>query len=117
MFIVENNNYLIKVGMLKIFLTKHTFSKAKTIGVIGSGQMGTGIGIVANMVAKHNVILVDNKSAIKKSEIFVDKWLNKELDKKKLAEADVKEFKHRLRYADSVGEVAKCDFVVEVREL
>lgn len=47
----------------------------------------------------------------------MDKWLNKELDKKKLAEADVKEFKHRLRYADSVGEVAKCDFVVEVREL
>lgn len=63
--------------MFSFRLTKYFFSKAKNIGVVGSGQMGTGIGIVANMVAKNNVILIDNKSAIQKSEIFVNKWLNK----------------------------------------
>ena len=86
-------------------LTKQCFSKVKTVGVIGSGQMGTGIGIVANMVAKTNVILVDNKSAVKNSELFVNKWLNKELDKKKLSQEDVNEFKNRLKYAENINEV------------
>lgn len=89
--------------MLASFITKHCFSKVKTVGVIGSGQMGTGIGIVANMVAKTNVILIDNKSALKNSELFVNKWLNKELDKKKLSETDVSEFKNRLRYAENIS--------------
>ena len=84
---------------------KQCFSKVKTVGVIGSGQMGTGIGIVANMVAKTNVILVDNKSAVKNSELFVNKWLNKELDKKKLSQEDVNEFKNRLKYAENINEV------------
>lgn len=54
-------------------------------GVIGSGQMGTGIAIVANRVAKIPVIIVDsNKVALKKSEDFVNNWLNKELSKSKI---------------------------------
>ena len=89
-------------------------SKVKSIGVIGSGQMGTGIGIVANMVAKTNVILIDNKNAIQNSDIFVNRWLNKEQDKKKLSDSDVSDFKNRLRYSETISEVQNCDFVIEV---
>ena len=36
------------------------FSTVKAFGVIGSGQMGTGIAIVANRVAKLPVVLYDS---------------------------------------------------------
>jgi 3-hydroxybutyryl-CoA dehydrogenase len=104
--------------MYKFFLPKQLFSSSSVfkVGVIGSGQMGTGIGIVANMVAKSNVIMIDNKNSIKNSEIFVNKWLNKELDKGKLQQTDLDGFKNRLRYSEKIEEVAECDFVIEVRE-
>ena len=100
--------------MLRLFYTKFCFSKSLNVGVIGSGQMGTGIGIVANMVGKSNVTLIDNKNSIKNSEVFVSKWLNKELDKGKLKQVDVDEFKNRLQYSENISDIAKCDFVIEV---
>ena len=46
----------------------YRFSTVKSFGVIGSGQMGTGIAIVANRVAKLSVVLYDsNQDALKKS--------------------------------------------------
>lgn len=53
-------------------------SSVKKIGVVGSGQMGTGIAIVANRVAGLNVTLVDNEGALKKSQDFTQQWINKE---------------------------------------
>jgi 3-hydroxyacyl-CoA dehydrogenase len=52
---------------------KSLFSSAsqniKSFGVVGSGQMGTGIAIVANNIAKLNVTLYDsNQVALKKSQ-------------------------------------------------
>ena len=45
------------------------FSSVKTFGVIGAGQMGTGIAIVASRVAKIPVVVYDsNEIALKKSE-------------------------------------------------
>lgn len=44
------------------------FSVVKSFGVIGAGQMGTGIAIVAATVAKIPVVLYDsNDIALKKS--------------------------------------------------
>jgi 3-hydroxyacyl-CoA dehydrogenase len=44
------------------------FTTVKSFGVIGAGQMGTGIAIVANVVAKIPVVIYDsNDIAIKKS--------------------------------------------------
>lgn len=45
------------------------FSTVKSFGVIGAGQMGTGIAIVANTVAQIPVVLYDsNAISLKKSE-------------------------------------------------
>ena len=38
----------------------YRFSKINSIGVVGAGQMGTGIAIVANRVAKLPVVLCDS---------------------------------------------------------
>lgn len=52
-------------------------SSVKKVGVVGSGQMGTGIAIVANRVAGLNVTLIDNEAALKKSQDFIQQWVNK----------------------------------------
>ncbi len=44
------------------------FSTVKSFGVIGAGQMGTGIAIVASTVAKLPVVIYDsNDIALKKA--------------------------------------------------
>jgi 3-hydroxybutyryl-CoA dehydrogenase len=53
-------------------------SSIKYLGVVGSGQMGTGIAIVANRTAKLPVTIYDsNQIALKKSQEFVAEWLKK----------------------------------------
>ena len=49
----------------------YLLSQVKNFGVVGAGQMGTGIAIVANRVAGLNVTLVDNDAALKKAEGFI----------------------------------------------
>ena len=57
-------------GTIIIMLLRYLyrFSTVKSFGVVGAGQMGTGIAIVANKVAKLPVVLYDsNEAALKKS--------------------------------------------------
>ena len=57
-------------------------STVKRVGVLGAGQMGTGIGIVASRVANLEVVFVDPiADSLKKSESFVQKWCKKEIEK------------------------------------
>ena len=51
---------------------------ATRVGVIGAGQMGTGIGIVSSRVANYEVIFLDQSAeGLKKSTQFVKKWCEK----------------------------------------
>lgn len=68
-----------------MFRTLFKFSSVKTFGVVGSGQMGTGIAIVANRVAKLPVVIYDsNEQSLQKSEKFIKDWLFKEVSKKRI---------------------------------
>ena len=70
-----------------IYRSLFRFANVKSFGVIGAGQMGTGIAIVANRVAKLPVLIYDsNPVSLKKSQTFVSEWLAKELNKKKISE-------------------------------
>lgn len=61
-----------------MFRSLFRFSTVKSFGVVGSGQMGTGIAIVANRAAKLPVVLFDsNAASLQKSQKFVNDWLNK----------------------------------------
>lgn len=63
------------------------FASVKSFGVIGAGQMGTGIAIVASRVAKLPVVVYDsNEIALKKSEEFVKGWSKKEISKNKMTQ-------------------------------
>ena len=47
----------------------------RNIGVIGAGQMGTGIGIVASRIAGLNVTMVDpSEASLGKSDAFIANW-------------------------------------------
>jgi len=51
-----------------IYRSLFSFASVKSFGVIGAGQMGTGIAIVANRVAKLPVLIYDsNPVSLKKS--------------------------------------------------
>ena len=61
-----------------IYRSLFRFGQVKSFGVIGSGQMGTGIAIVANRLAKLPVLIYDsNPVSLKKSQTFVNDWLVK----------------------------------------
>ena len=52
----------------------------KRLGIVGAGQMGTGIGIVASRVAGIQVKFVEpNKHNLTKSKDFISTWCDKEI--------------------------------------
>ena len=62
-------------------------SGVKRVGVLGAGQMGTGIGIVCSKVANYEVVFVDpNSAGLKKSESFVQNWCKKEIEKQRMTD-------------------------------
>jgi len=57
----------------------------KRVGIVGAGQMGTGIGIVASRVAGLQVKFVEpNKGNMAHSKDFISTWCDKEILKERL---------------------------------
>ena len=100
--------------MLRTFFN---FATVKSFGVIGAGQMGTGIAIVANKVAKLPVVLYDsNPISLRKSQDFVESWLKKEEGKGRLTTEDKVSFNQRMHFSEDINKLKEkdIDFVVEV---
>ena len=102
-------------------------TKQKLFAVVGAGQMGTGIAIVAAMNAKLPVKLMDaNKDQIEKSikftgtfffertKLFSEKLLSGYVEKKKISEGEKEEIKSRIVTTSDVNDLHDADFVVEV---
>ncbi|KAJ1911172.1 hypothetical protein IWQ60_010262 [Tieghemiomyces parasiticus] len=85
------------------------------LGVVGAGQMGTGIGLVAARQAGLRVRLYDpNPASLTRGLALVDKLLAKDEARGKLTAADRQAIMGRLEPTDVLGTgVADCDLVVE----
>jgi len=82
--------------------------------VIGAGQMGTGIGIVASRVAGLNVTMVDPfEASLNKSRDFTANWCQKEISKERLTEAESQDVMNRIAYSDQIDSLKTADFVIE----
>jgi len=82
--------------------------------VIGAGQMGTGIGIVSSRVANYEVVFVDPSSAgLKRSESFVQKWCQKEIEKQRLTDKEVGDLVSRIQWTSDIQSLKDVDLVVE----
>lgn len=100
-----------------IFRSIFSFATVKSFGVVGSGQMGTGIAIVANRVAKLPVTIYDSNSvSLRKSKDFVSEWLKKEQGKNRITESEVAEFNSRISFTEDINHFKErdVDFAVEV---
>lgn len=85
----------------------------KTIGIIGSGQMGGGIAQVAAQ-SGYNVILNDvSKELAEKGKKVVEKGYSKMVSKEKMSEDDKNSALGRITVSDKIEDMKKADFVVE----
>jgi 3-hydroxybutyryl-CoA dehydrogenase len=85
----------------------------QTIGVIGSGTMGSGIAQVFAQ-AGHRVLLHDvSQAALDRARAGIDKSLSKFVEKGTLASADRDATLERLTPATSLEALAAADYVVE----
>lgn len=83
----------------------------KTVGVIGAGQMGAGIGQVAAQSGL-SVVLVDLKlELLNRAKEVIGKSLGKLAEKGKIRNPE--ETKSRIRFSTKTADLADCDFVVE----
>jgi 3-hydroxybutyryl-CoA dehydrogenase len=85
----------------------------KTIGVIGAGQMGSGIAHVSAL-AGYDVRLNDvSADALERALDTIDRNLARQCAKGKIAEADKAQALRRIRTSTEMGFFGDCDMVVE----
>ena len=85
----------------------------KTMGVVGAGQMGSGIAQVA-AVSGLSVIMSDIKDEfVEKGLAAIDKSLGRMVKKEKISEEDRKAIMGRIEGTTTIDNMAKADFVVE----
>ncbi|KAL9004618.1 MAG: hypothetical protein Q9188_002585 [Gyalolechia gomerana] len=89
-------------------------AEVKRLGVIGAGQMGLGIALVAAQKAQVHVTLVDNSQAsIDKSLIFADKLLKKDISKDRITKDEATTIRERLSPTTKMEDLSTTDFVIE----
>ena len=84
-----------------------------TFGVVGAGQMGSGIAQVAAMSGL-NVIMNDiNDTCVQRGMATIDRFLSKGVEKGKLSQEDKAATLARLKTSTNLTDMAAADFVVE----
>ena len=87
----------------------------RTLGVLGAGQMGTGIALVSALRAKVPVLLHDRSAEqMTKGLAFVDKLLEKDVSKGRITSDEAKDARSRIEPANGLADLRDVDMVVEV---
>ncbi|KAF7116541.1 hypothetical protein CNMCM5793_005022 [Aspergillus hiratsukae] len=103
-------------------ITSRTFStsttayaaEVKSLGVIGAGQMGLGIALVAASKAQVPVTLIDNSQAsLDKGLKFADKLLEKDVAKERLTREAADAVRARITPSQNMDDLSSVDFVIE----
>lgn len=88
-------------------------SKSKVLGVLGAGAMGSGI---AQVAASHGweVRLIDiNEEAIINSRNKLQKILNRQVEKGRMSDVEVKEIMGRIYFGSSLSSFKDCNLIIE----
>ncbi|KAI0405200.1 3-hydroxybutyryl-CoA dehydrogenase [Xylaria palmicola] len=89
-------------------------AQVKRLGVIGAGQMGLGIALVAAQRAGVPVTLVDTSQAsLDKGLAFADKLLSKDVSKSRITQEQADEARSKLTSTTSIEKLFDVDFVIE----
>ncbi len=85
----------------------------KTFGVIGAGQMGSGIAQVAAMSGLDVIMNDVNEDFVKRGMGVIDRFLSKGVERGKLSPEDKEATLARVRTSTDLNDMAQADFVVE----
>ncbi|KAH9901905.1 3-hydroxybutyryl-CoA dehydrogenase [Xylariomycetidae sp. FL2044] len=89
-------------------------AEVKRLGVLGAGQMGLGIALVAAQRAGVPVTLVDSsQAALDKGIGFADKLLAKDVSKSRLTQDQADEARSKLAPTTAMEALSEVDFVIE----
>jgi 3-hydroxybutyryl-CoA dehydrogenase len=85
----------------------------KQIGVVGAGQMGSGIAHVIAL-GKYDVLLNDiRKEAVDKALATIEKNMGRQVAKGLVKEEEVKAALQRIKFAPNLDAFSDCDMVIE----
>lgn len=88
--------------------------EVKKLGVVGAGQMGLGIALVAAQKAQVPVTVVDtSQQALDKGLAFADKLLAKDVQKQRITEEIAKSTRERLKPTTNMSDLSDVDMVIE----
>lgn len=89
-------------------------ANVKKLGVVGAGQMGLGIALVAARAAGVPVTLVDtSQQSLDKGLAFADTLLSKDVSKQKISQEDADTIRGRLTPTTKMDDLADVDMVIE----
>lgn len=84
-----------------------------SVGIVGSGAMGSGIAQVA-ATAGHQVLIYDNNpDALKRSSNKLAKIMDRLVEKEKISQAESAAIQGRIQYVDSLYKMADIGLVIE----
>jgi 3-hydroxybutyryl-CoA dehydrogenase len=94
-------------------LTRRTTMAIKTIGVVGAGQMGSGIAQVA-ATSNFYVIMSDiNEALVEGGKSNISRSLDRMVQKEKISSSQKKEIIDRIEGATDMGTMKGADFIIE----
>ena len=102
---LSQNKKIFFFRMISKFVKRHfsTLENIKNVGVLGAGQMGTGIGIVLSKNAHKHVKIVDaSEEQLSKSRKFTENLLDKEISKQRLTSDDKYKILERMSFSIKV---------------
>lgn len=86
----------------------------KTVGVIGAGQMGSGIAQVMALYGEFNVVVSDTYAPqLERSKGGIEASLSKFVSKSVITDEAMQQTMKRLQYAKDLDALSQCDIVVE----
>ena len=88
-------------------------TKVKTVGVIGAGQMGSGIAHVIAL-AGYDVLLNDlSKDAVERAMDHIRDNMNRQVRKGLIKEGEIEPALKRIKFAAKLDDLKACDLVIE----
>ncbi|KHO01518.1 NAD(P)-binding domain protein [Metarhizium album ARSEF 1941] len=89
-------------------------AEVKSLGVIGAGQMGLGIALVAAQKAQVPVTLIDTSDkALSRGLAFAEKLLAKDVSKSRLTQQQADQARALLKPSIKMEDLSSVDFVIE----
>ncbi|KAB2044022.1 hypothetical protein ES319_D01G060800v1 [Gossypium barbadense] len=88
-------------------------AEAKNLGVVGSGQMGSGIAQLGAMHGLHVWLLDTDPTALYRANKSISSSLQRFVSKGQISQAACTEALRRLEYTSNIDELRSADFIVE----